>query len=357
MALDWVGSPSEHVSVDANDSMLMRLLEAPPRCRVLLVDDDDLVRQRLAVLVKKSGYDFETAASGVEALRVLRSTSCQIVITDWQMPEMDGIALCREVRRSHAEAYVYLLMWTVRDGSEDLLAGLEAGADDFILKGAAPEVLLARLSVGRRITHVESALRLSNRENRRLSETDPLTGAYNLRYLQKALPRELARVRRNGHPLALLSCDIDGFKQVNDRHGHAAGDGVLRGFFDRSMQCLRRSNDWIARVGGDEFVVVMPETSLQEASSVAHRMCRCFDPEAAAAAGPQVGFSVSIGAVAIEAGEQARFAPAKLVEEMLRAADSCLYASKRLGRDQVTALAVADWSSNRTPAAHRPRAG
>ena len=181
--------PLEMSNVDLNDTILTRRLESLNPCRVLVVDDDDLVRARLSALLRMSQFDVETAGSGEEALRIMNSVPCQILLTDWQMPDMDGLALCRNIRAGTRENYVYVVMLTVRDSKEDLLTGLAAGADDYVVKGAPIEEILARLEIARRITHVETSLRASNRENRRLAVTDPLTGCNNLRYLIKYLPR------------------------------------------------------------------------------------------------------------------------------------------------------------------------
>ena len=212
----------------------------------LIVDDDELVRARLAALLKIANFHVEVAGSGEDAIRVMRDAPCQIVLTDWQMPDMDGIALCRYLRTSMSDSYIYVLMLTVRDAKQDVLDGLAAGADDYVSKLAPIEEILARVQIGRRITQVEQSLRNSNRENRRLAITDALTGVHNLRYVMNNLPRELARSRRYGHPLAILSCDIDDFKQVNDRFGHASGDLVLQAFVARSSNALRKASDWMA---------------------------------------------------------------------------------------------------------------
>jgi two-component system cell cycle response regulator len=163
-------------SIDLSDTILMRRLKSAEPCRVLVVDDDDLVRTRLANLLRASQFEVEVAASGDEALRIMNQRPCQVLLTDWQMPDMDGLALCRTVRADQRESYVYVLMLTVRGNKEDLLEGLAAGADDYVVKGGSIDEMLARLEVARRITHIEQSLRVSNRENWKLSVTDALTG-------------------------------------------------------------------------------------------------------------------------------------------------------------------------------------
>jgi two-component system cell cycle response regulator len=251
---------------------------------------------------------------------------------------MDGLSLCRIVRSDHSESYVYVVMLTVRDSKEDLLKGLRAGADEYVAKSAPVEEILARLEVARRITHVEYSLRRSNRENRRLAVTDPLTGAYNLRFLTKNLPRELSRSQRYMHPLAVLSCDIDRFKQINDAYGHDIGDEVLRVFVDRANSGIREGSDWLARVGGDEFVVVLPETDVAGAHRAAKKLRKMFAHYPVATHVGPVILTVSIGITALEAEREIQ-EPSK-IEDLLRAADRGLYASKMLGGNKATAVRV-----------------
>jgi two-component system cell cycle response regulator len=324
---------TEESSDALNDTTIVQQLVPEWQCRVLIVDDDDIVRAHLSALLKKAHYDVSTAASAEEALRILDSARCQIVLTDWQMPGMDGLELCRKVRLEQVEGYVYLMMLTVRESKQDMLQSLAAGADDYLVKGSSIEEILARMEVARRITHLEYSLRLSNRENRRLSVTDPLTTAHNRRYLMKYLPRELQRSQRYNRPLAVLCCDIDGFKQVNDRHGHAAGDHVLQEFVQRARRCIRETSDWLARSGGDEFSVIMPETNLSGANRVAAKLRQVFASPSLTVHGRPLEVTVSIGVAALESRSALSRTTAA---ELLRAADLALYASKRSGKDRIT---------------------
>jgi two-component system, cell cycle response regulator len=328
----------EDSSIDLNDTILTTRMKASRPCRVLIVDDDELVRARLAALLRTADFDVETAGSGEEALAILRQRQCQILLTDWQMPRMDGLSLCRIVRTEQREGYIYVLMLTVRDSKEDLLKGLAAGADDYVAKSAPVEEILARLGVARRITHVEHSLRSSNRENRRLAVTDALTGAYNLRYLMKNLPRELARSQRYSHPLAVLSCDIDHFKHINDGYGHEAGNEVLKAFVTRANSCIRDASDWLARIGGDEFFIVLPETDAAGAHRVAQKLRRMFSHNPVQTHAGAIAFTASVGVTAIEADHDVK--NAAKVEDILRAADRGLYASKRLGGNRSTPATV-----------------
>ncbi|HEY2682014.1 MAG TPA: diguanylate cyclase [Steroidobacteraceae bacterium] len=328
----------EDTGLDLHDTILTERMEADRPCRVLVVDDDELVRARLAALLRTGSFEVECAGSGEEALKVMASRHCQVLLTDWQMPDMDGLTLCRIVRAEHSESYVYVLMLTVRDSKQDVLTGLAAGADDYVSKSAPVEEIMARLEVARRITHVEYSLRTSNRENRRLAVTDALTGAHNLRYLMRNLPRELARAQRYGHPLAVLSCDIDRFKQINDGFGHEIGNEVLRAFVARADSCIRKGSDWLARVGGDEFLVVLPETNAIGANRVAQKLHQVFARFPVATQAGPVTFTASIGVTAVEAEYDGK--DGSKIEDLLRAADRGLYASKKLGGNQATSTSI-----------------
>jgi two-component system, cell cycle response regulator len=321
---------SETINSDVNDTSLMRRLEEPRPCRVMVVDDDDLVRARLATLLRAAHFDVKVAASGAEALRIMGETHCQVLITDWEMPDMDGLNLCRNVRTNQGDSYVYVIMHTIRDGHTDRLTGLTAGVDDYMVKGAPIEELLARMEVGRRITHIEISLRQSNRESRRQAVTDELTATNNLRYFVKHLPRELVRAERYGHPLAVLSCDIDHFKEVNDNYGHEAGNDVLKAFVARTESCIRASSDWLARVGGDEFMIVLPETDLAGAKRVVQKLELAFKEKPVDTHVGPVAFTVSIGVTAVDVSHETESTSA--IKHLLRTVDSSLYASKRLGR-------------------------
>lgn len=324
--------------MDLEEPGLAQRLVASEPCRVLIVDDDEIVRAQLTTLLKLARYEVHSAASGEDALRTLTEKHCHIVITDWEMPGMDGLTLCRALRLQDNQHYTYVLMLTVHQDKRDLLIGLGAGADDYLVKGASAEELLARVEVGRRITRLEHSLRVSGEENRRLSVTDPLTGARNRRFLMGYLPRELERARRYGRPLSVLSCDIDGFKRINDTFGHEAGDEVLQAFVGRATASLRESIDWIARAGGEEFVVVLPETNLSGASTVAEKLRSALANEPVGTRSGRLSVTVSIGVTALESQNDLASIS---VAELLRAADQCLYVSKNMGRDRTTSVSAA----------------
>jgi two-component system cell cycle response regulator len=298
-------------------------------CTVLVVDDDELIREQLVALISDAGYDVRIAKSGAEALAIFDAEPCRIVLSDWEMPDMDGVALCRNIRGRKLANYTYVLMLTVRRTKRDVVAGLTAGADDYVVKGAPPEELLARLAVGRRITGLEHTLRATNLENRRLAFTDSLTGAYNRRFLMKHLPREYERSRRHQRSLGVLVCDLDHFKLVNDGYGHAAGDAVLLEV-TRRMTAALRSSDWVVRAGGEEFVIVLPETDLEGTSVVAEKVRAEIAAHPVTSGKLSVPVTLSVGYSAVESEEELeRYG----FDELLATADSRLYSAKLGGRN------------------------
>jgi diguanylate cyclase (GGDEF)-like protein len=323
---------------DLNDTGIRLRLNASIPCRVLVVDEDESSRAPLMSLLRLAGYDVHSASSGEEALIMVSGAPCHIVVAPHHMSGMDGLRLCRALRLRDSEHYTYVLLMLEHGDKRDILVGLGAGADDCVSKTASLEEVLARVEVGRRITRLEHSLRQCGEENHRLSLTDALTNARNRRFLMKYLPREMERSRRYSRPLAILSCDIDGFKRVNDRYGHEAGDQVLQAFVSRAGACLRESIDWIARAGGEEFVIVLPETPLSGASRVAEKLRLAMAKEPVPTGAGPLHATVSIGVTALETPQERASIS---VAELLRAADQCLYMSKNLGRDRTTSVPAA----------------
>lgn len=295
--------------------------------RILLVDDEPTQRLIMARLLKRAGYNVEVAGNGKEALEKIAAGDFQLMITDWEMPEMDGIALCRELRATPGKGYIYTILLTARDAIEHVVTGLQSGADDYLTKPVIEPELIARLSTGRRIVTLERSLRTANEENRRLSITDPLTGAYNREFLLARLPKEIEATIDRDSALSIAMVDVDHFKAVNDLHGHAAGDLALR-HIARCLTLALRTEDRVARFGGEEFVVLLPGCGLARAGAEAERLRLGVQAAPLVEGGATVGLSVSIG-VAEWAG------PVEEVSRLLVRADEALYRAKRLGRNRV----------------------
>jgi diguanylate cyclase (GGDEF)-like protein len=303
---------------------------AQPPWRILLVDDEPTQRLIMARLLKRAGYEVEMAANGREALAKLEQGDFPLMITDWEMPEMDGIALCSALRRSE-KGYTYIILLTSRDAIEHLVAGLQSGADDYLIKPVIEPELIARLNTGRRIVTLERSLRTANEENRRLSITDPLTGVFNRRYLMEQLPREIDRAARYGRQLSAIMCDVDHFKKINDSHGHMTGDDVLK-WFAASLQKGVRTSDWIARYGGEEFIIVLPETSVSNAAIAAEHLRKDIAGTPFAAAGLELPVSASFGV----SGWKENVPKAASLDALIAHCDAGVYASKAGGRNRIT---------------------
>jgi two-component system cell cycle response regulator len=304
-----------------------------PTATILLAEDDPVTRMLMTRFLKKAGYEVDAVANGSEALDKITKRYYPMLVTDWEMPEMDGIALCKAVRNMQLDGYVYALLLTARDSKEHIIAGLEAGADDYLIKPVHEPELIARLNAGRRILNLEHSLRVANERNRILSITDALTGSYNRRYLMEQLPRELERCRRYAYPLSVLMCDVDHFKEINDARGHAAGDEVLQQFAARAQKSIRSNSDWVARYGGEEFLVVLPETAHEGAVHAAEKIRTLISSTPFTTRAGNAVVTASFGVAST--GASGPDISLK-VDALIRTADECMYRSKQGGRDRTS---------------------
>jgi two-component system cell cycle response regulator len=301
--------------------------------KVLLVDDDEIVRLHLGHLLGAEGYTVTTAPDAESALLSMQNDFAPIVILDINMPGMDGLALCRAIRRQTYSGYVYLMLHTSKDSEDDVLTGLDAGADDYISKLTPKSQLVGRLRTAQRILKLEHSLKVSLGDRERMAMTDVLTGVFNRRYLLQQLGHEVAYARRLRGELSVLVLDFDHFSHINDRHGHAAGDAVLMELVARIQGVLRRDCDWCARLGGDEFVAVLPQTDIEGASVISDKLLSAVRDMPMRVAAATVRMTVSIGASALGAVDGRDPTTA---ETLLHLADQSLYRSKRAGRNQAT---------------------
>jgi len=297
---------------------------------VLVAEDDPMFRRILKSWLENWGYQLIMVDDGTQAWEVLQQEpQPELLILDWVMPGIDGPEICHRVRARQRTPYQYVLLVTSRDGTADVVAGLEAGADDYLTKPFERNELRARLTVGRRILALQGGLIRMREELRFQATHDVLTGIWNRRALLDLLQRELERASRSGSSTALLMLDLDHFKGVNDKHGHLAGDAVLREVARRVMQVIR-SYDFVGRYGGEEFLVVLPGCDRIHELQSAERI------RAAVAAAPinannlEISVTTSIGvtAVATEVCEK----------QLLAVADAALYQAKSDGRNRAAVL-------------------
>jgi two-component system cell cycle response regulator len=305
---------------------------------VLLAEDNPVSRKILEKTLQKAGYEFNSVENGREALDLFNGSFFPIVLTDWLMPEMNGIELCRAIRENNNfSGYVYIIVLTGKDAKDDIVVGLEAGADDYLTKPFDQAELIARLNTAVRILELERSLLTANEKIRLLSVTDPLTGSYNRSYLNDRYPQEIQRAKRFKNPLSLVLCDIDHFKNVNDTYGHLTGDQVLKEVVGSITESLREKVDWVVRYGGEEFLMVLPETGVDGARIVAERVRSAISEMSIKTKENTVHITASFGVT----GCDFNATDEKIImEDMINAADGYLYQSKREGRNRVTVGAV-----------------
>jgi diguanylate cyclase (GGDEF)-like protein len=257
------------------------------------------------------------------------------------MPGIDGPHLCRLIREKKTDGYVFIILITARDSKTDIVSGLESGADDYLTKPIHPAELVARINTGIRILKLEQSLLLANEEIRLLSITDPLTGCFNRGYLNERFPQELRRAQRYSHPLSVVLADIDFFKKVNDTHGHQAGDEVLKVFARCINQQIRKKIDWVVRYGGEEFMIILPETRRLGAYSMAERLRRAVAETAITIGDDTIAITASFGGTC--AAFECKKSSNATMDELIYLADEKLYESKKGGRNCVH---IADFSKS-----------
>lgn len=316
------------------------------RLRVLVVDDDPTMRAMLRSVLEKAGHEVAEAKNGTQGMEVALDTQPQMMIVDWMMPEMDGIEMIKALRKTKVGRHIYVLILTSLEEEDRLVEAFASGVDDFMSKPLKPRVLAARLQAGGRVIKLQEEIQRDREEirqfaaelaisNRRLQEmalTDVLTGFPNRRYAMDRMQQEWASSSRHQRALACMVIDLDEFKQINDSFGHDVGDTVLRQTTAVVKQAIR-AQDVICRLGGDEFLVICPETSLEQGLVCAERVRRAVE-----AMQVRTGMLALKGSVSI--GVAARDAAMADAEALIKRADQSAYLAKDRGRNCVAAAQV-----------------
>jgi diguanylate cyclase (GGDEF)-like protein len=295
--------------------------------KILVADDDRTSRTLLTAMVTKWGHDPVVAADGGAAWEALQQQDPpRLVLLDWNMPVLDGLDMCRQLRASGSSNPPYVILLTARSEKGDIVRGLDAGANDYVAKPYDHEELQARLLVGQRTLALQADLLTVQEELEEQATHDHLTGILNRRAILERLAEELSRAMRQDGGLSVGMCDVDHFKAVNDIHGHQAGDEVLRGF-TASLQAQLRKYDSLGRYGGEEFLVIAPGVRDGDDVGLFERLCDRISQAAVPTARGPIPISVSIGVASAGCGST--------VDTLIAAADAALYRAKADGRNRV----------------------
>jgi diguanylate cyclase (GGDEF)-like protein len=298
--------------------------------KILIADDDPVSRRLMERTLQKCGYEVVTAEDGTKALAVLAGENApRLALLDWMMPGIDGLEICRAVRAQKGRPYVYITLLTSKLSDNDVVAGLEAGSDDYLTKPCNPEELKARLRTGQRILNLEDTLVEAREEMRFKATHDPLTGLWNHGAILSLLESELKASARDRIPAAVLLCDLDHFKQVNDTYGHLTGDEILRQVAERLSESAR-SPCMVGRYGGEEFLIVMKGCGCEHLVASAERVRESISSAPFPIVRGSLSLSISLGAVAVEFWKVA--VP---IEPLLKQVDAALYLAKSTGRNRV----------------------
>jgi diguanylate cyclase (GGDEF)-like protein len=306
----------------------MGIVDLGSKMRILMVEDEEVTAALLCGTLTAMGHQVTVATDGLDAWQLLQKEHFPVVLSDWMMPGLDGLTLCRRIRDRGDSSYTYIIMVSARDRRADRMEGLRAGADDFLVKPYEAEELAVRLEVARRILTIQEQLERQNARLTELATTDDLTGLANRREFRRAIEANFALTRGQGPSLSLILLDIDHFKDFNDTFGHPAGDDALRTL----AQALReacREHELAARFGGEEFAVVLLGASREEARGSAERIRAALSRSRWAHRPLTASFGIATSG---PGGSGIAASIAELVEQ----ADAALYFSKKQGRDRIT---------------------
>lgn len=298
--------------------------------KVLVADDSPTMRRLLQSTLEEWGYEVVEAHDGEQALKILSSDDPPpIAILDWVMPKLTGPELCSRVRGRKSGTYTYILLLTAKAQHQDLIEGMGAGADDYIVKPFDRPEMEVRLRAGRRIVDLQTELMQAQEALREQATRDSLTRCWNRFSLFDILAREILRCYRENKPLGVIMLDLDHFKRVNDTYGHVCGDEVLKQLVKR-VEGAMRSYDAIGRYGGEEFICVLSGCGEEVVRGHAERIRAAVEAQPVEWMKHKVKITSSFGAVA--GIPTAGMTP----DQLIRMADESLYQSKRGGRNRVS---------------------
>ncbi|KRE76634.1 diguanylate cyclase [Arthrobacter sp. Soil761] len=295
---------------------------------VLVADDDPGSLMVAKAAVERSGHSCLTASDGDEAWALFLEHQPDVVVTDWMMPGLDGLALCRAIRARTTDLYTYIMLLTSQGSRDDVLAGLEAGADDYVTKPLDPFVLHTRLLVAQRVTTLHADLAHYRTMLSHQARTDPLTGLSNRLKLTEDLQQLHARSLRYGEEYCLAMRDVDNFKSYNDIYGHQAGDFALQAV-GAALATVARASDGVYRYGGEEFLLILPRQTLQGAKEMLERALHAVQTLNITHSGDPTGHLTLSAGISAFADYHAE------ADNVLREADAALYAAKATGRNRV----------------------
>ncbi len=294
--------------------------------RVLVAEDNPVTRKLLQRSLERRDYEVTVAVDGTEARQILLGNDApKLAILDWIMPGIDGVEICRELRQRASASYIYTLLLTSKARREDLLKGLEAGADDYLVKPIDPLELQARLRSGLRILALQDQLIAARDAMREQATRDALTGVWNRRAALEILDRDFHRARRLHEPLVVIMLDLDHFKRINDTRGHPGGDAVLMEVVRRALAVLR-PYDSLGRYGGEEFMVIAPGCDAQSGLDLAERLRESVVASPIPLAPDSLSVTLSLGVASL--------ADDPTPESLVHRADKALYSAKNAGRNR-----------------------